>query len=658
MEDVLYMQFVFSDMFQEGSPVLGVLPELLIDRTTGKNIIWATETYEKYGAYYHKECQMFPDFNLNLLLDGILLPRVYTSREQQAIRTKTKAEVFTPSYICNRMINLCDEVLFNRKNVFNIESSINTWESVEGIIFFNDETVKKQSAWKRYIDTNFIEITCGEAPFLVSRYDTTTGESLHISDRIGVIDRKMRVVNENTNDAEEWLYWAYRAFESSYGYEYQGDNVFFARLNLLATFIDYYMDKFGNIPCKSIVKRVATIISWNIWQMNGLTDTPPNNENLFCKIKKWTGHKIVEFHNVKGARRKMFDFCIGNPPYQDENRRQLYPGFFIAGQEIAKCVDMIFPTGWQDPKTGNNLKVMNTEEVKKDSQIVLIDNVHNVFNGVKGAEWTNIIIWKKGFKNGHNGKQMVMTNGENPEVKELATKWVMLSELEEILKKVNEHNPDRISDIIHLQTKLNLTRIYTDYPECVNFIGSEGKDKRIITNSFDVLPIFSEQKSSVHDIMVYGTSRRNRITRYVNDKYLTDENGAIKKYKVLLPAAGQGVVCEGEKVSILGKPFIAKPKEGFSQSFIGFGIFESEKEANCCLKYIKTKFFRIMVGTLKKTQHNHADVFKNVPIQDFTQFSDIDWSKPIADIDKALYKKYGLTDDQEEFIESHIKEMI
>ena len=110
---------------------------------------------------------------------------------------------------------------------------------------------------------------------------------------------------------------------------------------------------------------------------------------------------------------KKFDFIIGNPPYQGDSHKQLYPFFYLEGQKVGNCVEMIFPTAWQQPKNGKNLKQMNNKEVKEDSQIVLIDNRQNVFSGVTGAEWTNIILWKRGYDNGLNGKQRIKTNGEN-----------------------------------------------------------------------------------------------------------------------------------------------------------------------------------------------------------------------------------------------------
>lgn len=231
--------------------------------------------------------------------------------------------MFTPSWICNAQNNLVDEHWFGRSNVFNI-SQDNTWTATERIIFPED----KQRTWKHYVDARRIEVSCGEAPYLVSRYDTVTGDPIELLSRIGLLDRKLRVVTENTTDESEWLKWAYRAYESVYGYEFQGDNLLLARENLLYTFIDYMRYALKRMPTLNELKKVATIISWNLWQMDGLTYGPPfcdiqeemNQLSLFdfvepetlivqkaaqsrCKIKDWRSKVTVEYYSlVKGER--------------------------------------------------------------------------------------------------------------------------------------------------------------------------------------------------------------------------------------------------------------------------------------------------------------------------------------------------------------------
>lgn len=250
-------------------PVVNVLGLLLQDKSTKRNIIWATDTYEEFGEGFTDKVQM----SANSLLQhpNLIRPRIQKSQEAQAQRTRKKAEVFTPAWLCNRMNNHCDNDWFGRDGVFNTENADNTWTVSEGKIEF-----PKQKNWQHYVDSRRIEITCGEAPYLVSRYDVSTGELIVPPiRRIGILDRKLRIVNENTDTYEEWLKWTTRAFEASYGYEYQGDNVLIARVNLLLTFTDYYEERWGQQPDGKLLDQIANKIAWNIWQMDGLKDTVP-----------------------------------------------------------------------------------------------------------------------------------------------------------------------------------------------------------------------------------------------------------------------------------------------------------------------------------------------------------------------------------------------
>ena len=253
----------------QSSQVLPYLDLLLQDKSTKKNIIWATDTYEELGSGFSDKEQI----NKNLLLQhaDIIKPRIQKSQETQAARTRKKAEVFTPAWLCNMMNNYCDQEWFGRKDVFNIENEDHTWMVIEEPIEF-----PKRKTWKHYVDSRRLEITCGEAPYLVSRYDVSTGELIvPPKRRIGQLDRKLRIVNENTADFDEWLKWTIRAFEATYGYEYQGDNLLIARVNLLLTFIDYYRERWEKEPDEKLLGQVANKIAWNIWQMDGLKDTVP-----------------------------------------------------------------------------------------------------------------------------------------------------------------------------------------------------------------------------------------------------------------------------------------------------------------------------------------------------------------------------------------------
>lgn len=252
-------------------PVRTTLNILLKDKTTKKNIIWATNSYEQFGEQYIDARQITAEA-LTGLNPIMLQPRIMKVMEQQQERTKSHAEVFTPAWICNKMNNYCDEEWFGRKNVFNILNE-KEWNIIKEKIDFPEN-----KTWQQYIDSRRLEITCGEAPYIVSRYDAATGEIIPLENRIGILDRKMRVINENADNEKDWLKWMTRAFQSVYGYEYQGDNLLIGRINLLMTFVDYLSDKWNREATVKELKKIANIIVWNFWQMDGLTGTVPLGE--------------------------------------------------------------------------------------------------------------------------------------------------------------------------------------------------------------------------------------------------------------------------------------------------------------------------------------------------------------------------------------------
>lgn len=349
---------------------------LLQDKSTKKNIIWATDTYEEYGDGFRDKEQITR--TVLLQQPDIIKPRIQKSLEAQQARTRKKAEVFTPAWLCNRMNNCCDETWFRRKNVFNIESGDHNWETVEDTILF-----PKRKKWQHYVDSKRLEITCGEAPYLVSRYDVSTGEEiLPTKHRIGQLDRKLRIVNEHTENYDEWVKWTIRAFEASYGYEYQGDNLLIARMNLLMTFLDYHQERWDREPDEKLIKTIIRKIVWNIWQMDGLKDTVPlgkpyeefhqmtladflpetgadpkeEHDAILCKTYNWRKNNSAVFKKLKESQimgKKMFDFIIGNPPYQESDggagasATPVYNKFIEASKTLNPDVmSYIIPAKW------------------------------------------------------------------------------------------------------------------------------------------------------------------------------------------------------------------------------------------------------------------------------------------------------------------------
>lgn len=292
-----------------------LLRVLLKDCTTNRTIIWGTNNYLSYGADYGERYPMHID-QITGAHAGIIQPRVAKKHEHKGARTKEMAEVFTPSWICNAQNNLVDQAWFERGVVFNRELD-HCWETIMDKISFPEG--KSKRTWKAYVDERRLEITCGEAPYLVSRYDTVTGEAIEIKDRIGLLDRKLRIVGENTETEDDWLKWAERAVQATYGFEFQGDSLLLARENILFTYSDYLEEALKRQPSIQELIKIAKIIAWNIWQMDGLTFTIPyeipdelhRQMTLFdqlegaeekpkanCLIKDWRAKEIIEFRKL------------------------------------------------------------------------------------------------------------------------------------------------------------------------------------------------------------------------------------------------------------------------------------------------------------------------------------------------------------------------
>jgi len=260
-----------------------LLDILLIDRTTRKNILWATDSYEKLGKkFLPKKC--ITSASVTGEYGMIIQPRAAKSLDEQRRRTKDKAEVFTP-------LQTVDQV--NKK-----------------VDVSNHNRMPNKNNWQAYIRELKLEITCGEAPFIVSRYNPTasTGKLIKLENRVGFLDKKLKVVSKYCHKKAEWLLWAKEAFKASYGYEWQGDNVLLARENLLYTLIDYYETKFTRRPTLRIQEEFAEIISWNIFQMDGLKYVVPmscHHENKVIPGERTLFEEIpdtVEKHGCEGCK--------------------------------------------------------------------------------------------------------------------------------------------------------------------------------------------------------------------------------------------------------------------------------------------------------------------------------------------------------------------
>ena len=650
--------------------VQAVLDILLKDHSTGKNIIWATDPPEELQTVMYEpvtDRSQITTQQLGLTHYEVVLPRMMKQTDTQQQRTRKKGEVFSPAWVCNKMNNALDADWFRALGAeenagqFTVELP-QGWQTVETPVQF-PVCKGRTPAWVQYVQSRRLEVTCGEAPFLVSRYDAATGEMIPVARRIGVLDRKLRVVSENAATEDEWHKYATHAVQSTYGYEYQGDNLLLARVNLLLTYAEHLQARWQRKPTKEELQPIANIISWNLWQMDGLRLSVPGGKpqpeaeqlDLFsmfgaaepqpptvsCKVKNWRkgSHGTAQnFETIQeGSTSMKFDYVIGNPPYQEETDSDstrmppVYNLFMDESYKVAHKVELITPARFlfnagYTPKSWNE-KILNDEHFK-----VLMYEVDSA----------------KFFPNIDIKGGVAITYRDARQVFGAIGTFTKYPELNAILKKVKAETEIYLDTIIASPLNYSLTELMkSEHPDLID---------RLRTSAFTTLaPIFYEAKpmDGRKYIALTGLLNGKRAERFVRKDYIKDGSAMLDKYNLLLPKAiGSGAF--GEQLS---SEIIAEPGMGYTQTFIGIGKFDTRQEAIYASRYVKTKFARAMLGVLKITQDCPAPKWKYVPLQDFTAHSDIDWSKSVAEIDRQLYRKYDLTADEIEFIETHVKEM-
>ena len=236
---------------------------LLRDHTTDKNIIWATSE--------HSTQEILPADAENIV------PRWQKDRFEQKNRTRARAEIFTPPEVCEIQNNL---VIGDTRDL------------------------------EKFIDARFLEITCGEAPYITSRYNAATGKAIDFDNRVGILDKKLKIIGKEAKSPADLIDFTLRAVKSVYGYEFQGDNLFLARKNIFFTVKEFFTGKIAAVELKNILLAVAYIISLNFWQMDGRTNSPPfiDEYNLFggadCIIFDWNEKKSIIFKSLLGGARK------------------------------------------------------------------------------------------------------------------------------------------------------------------------------------------------------------------------------------------------------------------------------------------------------------------------------------------------------------------
>lgn len=656
--------------------VQAVLDTLLKDRSTGKNIIWATDPPEELQTVMYEpvtDRSQITTQQLGLTHYEVVLPRMMKQTDTQQQRTRKKGEVFSPAWVCNKMNNALDADWFRGLGAeesagqFTVELP-QGWQTVETPVQF-PACGGKTPAWVRYVQSRRLEVTCGEAPFLASRYDAATGEMIPVARRIGILDRKLRVVSENAATEDEWRKYATHAVQSTYGYEYQGDNLLLARVNLLLTYTEHLQARWQRKPTKEELQPIANIISWNVWQMDGLHLSVPGGKpqpeaeqlDLFsmfgaaepqpptvsCKVKNWRkgSHGTAQnFETIQeGSTSMKFDYVIGNPPYQETlqntSDKPIYNDFMDASYQISDKVELITPARFLF-NAGKTAKVWN-EKMLNDVHLKVL-----YYEPDSSKVFSNTDI---------KGGVAITYRDGNAEFGAIGS-FTPYNELNDILHRVKNHKSFvSIEKIVITSFAYHYTdRLHEDYPDAASRL-SKGHAYDLKSNAFDRLSdVYQDEKpDDGHDyIRIFGRQNNERTYKFIRRDYVNNVAN-LDKYKLFMPKAN-GTGAFGE---VLTLPEISEPGVGATESFVSIGLFDTAEECDNLLKYIKSRFMRAMLGVVKITQDLTPSKWKYVPLQDFTAHSDIDWSKSVAEIDQQLYRKYDLTADEIEFIETHVKEM-
>lgn len=613
-----------------------LLEILLKDQTTGNNIKWGTDSYHTNGYSFYANQEITSDL-ITGWYEGFIRPRAAKNTDEQQERQRSKAEVFTPSWIIKIQVDA----------------------ALEGV---------KDLSLIDFLKTKWLEITCGEAPYMVNRYDMNTGKIIKLDKRAGFMDRKFKRLNEEVSDEDEWIKLALLIYQSSYGYEYQGDSLLLARENLMLTFIDNYFYMFGAFPEEELILEVLEIISLNIFQMDGLTYEVPYSDggteeiktqlSLFeeieikekekeqlAKIKLWNQNKSVDFKEiVEGNDLSMkFDVVIGNPPYQiadggaQSSSKPVYHYFVESGMQIASnYLTLIIPTRWYVGGKGLNdfrHMMLNNHNIKELHDFV---NPKEVFPNTNIRGGVCYFLWDANYDYSnktrvvtHYGGQIINDIQRPMKIKDINI-FVRDPKAAKILEKVMDKKFKSFEEIVSARKPFGLATNFT-------------KDDR-----------YSDSQDNLKEAITCYS--RGFSKGYVEDKEIEINRHWIDKWKVYTPYANNiGTELPDDNLNAyLGKPGTISTE---TYLVIGGNLDLTRFTANNLIQYLETKFLRYLLGLAKSSHHATARAYRFVPLQDFTEDSDIDWTKSISEIDQQLYKKYNLSDEEIHFIENNVKEM-
>lgn len=637
------------------------------DKASNVHICWATDNYENAGFRYNDKIQIESITGAN---KNLVRPRAAKSKDEQEKRTRDKGEVFTPSWVCNAQNNLIDDAWFGQSGLFNVQNEeSHLWIPNTNKIPF---PTYDRKTWQDYVCDIRMEMSCGEAPYLVSRYDATTGCTIPINSRIGLFDRKLRVVGENVQNTDEWYLWAFAALKSTYGYEWQGDSLFLARVAVLYTFIDFYKDfvrqkKLNYIkPSQLLLLLAAKIISWNIFQMDGIrmvlpvpgeggkskeqsslsvvtTEATVSDKNrkknkvhqqngIGQVVASWDKQtwneneapvEIVEFNDWK------CNAIVGNPPYQQvdggagASAIPIYNSFVNTAKQISRnYISIIMPSRWMTG--GRGLDKFRASMLDDTHILKLYDHysANDCFSNVEIKGGVCYFLWDKN----HNDKCDIYTYGSNG----------YIQHSERFLKEKGEKIFIRDPELIEIKRQVEMLG-EKSFESIVSSMKPYGLRGDFFKNpaKYDLPSIRTSKKEG--DITIIGLDEKlHRTKRYIPQDYPLPQRDLFDKIKLFVPR-NYGT---GRMGDLPSKIELAMPFDICTETFVQIGPFQTVEEARNCEAYMRTNFFAVLVGIRKQDQGAGKSVYHYAPLQDFS----IRWT------DEMLYEKYQLTAKQIDYI--------
>lgn len=615
-----------------------LLPKLLKDHTTGRNITWATDAYEDEGEFYRRDAEIGEPL-ITGVHENLIRTRAQKDGAALADRTRTRGEVFTPAWLSDRMCGLA--------------------ESITGDLPMD-----------RYVKLRVLEPACGEAPFLMSRYDAMSGAKIPVADRRGMLDRKLRRISKIVaDDIVEWKKWALTAFRSVYGYEYMGDSLLIARVNYVMSYVEHLWAVWREPPEEAEIRRIADLASRNLWQMDGLTgkvpylsdDAKSRQLNLFdlppsedlpeapeCLVRP-----KVRFNDLQLQEnaRKRFDIVIGNPPYQQETakktssangqtpKKNVFHLFARSADKAAKRgTVMIYPLGRWLHRSGKGLDEFGESQLKDIwlKEIVCYPDAAGLFPGVAISDGVGIVV--KDFKKTNPGFTYTYVKDgkkESTYIDATADKPLPLDPRDlPITGKLSAFMRNAKLKPVHQRIlPRNLFGIESSFVE---------------KHPDAVVPLEGNTVNFDEQVKLFTNDRAGKAGRaswFIADRdAIQSGEEYIRQWQVIVSSANAGGQKRDNQLEIVDN------HSAFGRSRVALGSFETQKEAENFFRYMKTVFARYCF-----LLSDEALSSLGLWVPDLGDYTDGNTAVKFDDtLDEQLFKLTGLSGDEIQYIQTRV----